>query len=132
MTEALVKKIHWLGHDAFRIDGSKTVYIDPYQIKGGPTADLILVSHEHFDHCSPEDVAKIQGPKTIVVTEKDSAKKLDRRCSGRKARGNLEDRGDYGTGRTVLQYGQGLSPQEEQLAGLCGRDGRRAHLPRRG
>ncbi len=76
MTENLAKKIVWLGHDGFRIDTEKTIYFDPYQIEGGPEADLILVSHDHFDHCSPEDVAKIQGEKTVIVTEKDSAKKL--------------------------------------------------------
>jgi len=70
------RKIKWLGHDGFRIDAEKTIYIDPYQIAGGPTADLILISHEHFDHCSVEDVAKIQGSNTVIVTEKDSAKKL--------------------------------------------------------
>ena len=72
----IVKDIHWLGHDAFRIDGEKVVYIDPYQIKDGPKADIILVSHEHFDHCSPEDIQKIRQATTIIVTEKGSAKKL--------------------------------------------------------
>jgi L-ascorbate metabolism protein UlaG (beta-lactamase superfamily) len=72
----LIKKIHWLGHDGFRIDGDKIIYIDPYQIKGGPKADMILITHEHFDHCSPDDVLKIQQSKTVIVTEKDSAKKL--------------------------------------------------------
>jgi L-ascorbate metabolism protein UlaG (beta-lactamase superfamily) len=70
------KKITWLGHDGFRIDSKKIIYLDPYGISGGPKADLILISHDHFDHCSPEDVAKIQGSKTVIVTEKDSAKKL--------------------------------------------------------
>lgn len=70
------KKIHWLGHDGFRIDASKIIYFDPFQISGGPKADIIFISHEHFDHCSPEDVAKIQGPNTVIVTEKDSAPKL--------------------------------------------------------
>ena len=37
---------------------------------------MILVSHDHYDHCSPEDIAKIQGPQTVIVTEADSAKKL--------------------------------------------------------
>ena len=70
------RKIKWLGHDGFLIDAGKTIYLDPYQIAGGPTADLILISHEHFDHCSVEDVAKIQDSNTVIVTEKDSAKKL--------------------------------------------------------
>lgn len=76
MIETIRDKIHWLGHDAFRIDGVETVYFDPYQVSSGPKADLILVSHDHFDHCSPEDVAKIQAPQTVIVTEKDSAKNL--------------------------------------------------------
>ncbi len=76
MIKAFADKITWLGHDGFRIDAEKTIYVDPYQIEGGPVADLILITHDHFDHCSPEDVAKIQGPETVIITEKDSAKKL--------------------------------------------------------
>ncbi len=70
------KKIHWLGHDGFRIDASRVIYFDPFQIKAGPKADIICVSHEHFDHCSPEDIEKIQTADTVIVTEKDSARKL--------------------------------------------------------
>lgn len=76
MIEDLLKKIVCLGHDGFRIDASKTVYIDPYQISDGPEADLILITHEHFDHCSPDDVAKVQHSGSVIVTEKDSATKL--------------------------------------------------------
>jgi len=60
-------KIFWLGHDSFRIEGTKRVYIDPYQLKGGPTADVILVTHEHFDHLSLEDIRKIASPQTVIV-----------------------------------------------------------------
>ena len=76
MIKSFAENIHWLGHDGFRIDSEKIIYFDPYQIEAGPRADLILVTHDHFDHCSPEDVAKIQGPQTTIVTEKDSAGKL--------------------------------------------------------
>ena len=74
--QEMVGKIRWLGHDGFRIDASKTVYVDPFQIEGGPTADLVLVTHAHFDHCSPEDVAKVADDRTVIVTEKDSAATL--------------------------------------------------------
>ncbi|HDL07273.1 MAG TPA: MBL fold metallo-hydrolase [Desulfobacteraceae bacterium] len=72
----IAKKIVWLGHDGFRIDAEKTIYFDPYEIKSEVKADLILVTHEHFDHCSPEDISKIQHSGTVIITEKDSAKKL--------------------------------------------------------
>ena len=74
--QEMINNIKWLGHDSFRITGSKTIYLDPYQIGPADPADLVLVTHEHFDHCSPEDVAKVQGPGTKVITEKDSAAKL--------------------------------------------------------
>jgi len=76
MVEALLKKIHWLGHDGFRIDAAKIIYIDPYQIHSTVPADIILVSHDHFDHCSPEDILKIQTKGTVIITDRASADKL--------------------------------------------------------
>src|SRR3989337_2854707 len=72
----MLKDIHWLGHDTFKITGEKTVYTDPFKIKKKDTADFILITHEHFDHCSPEDVKKIQGPNTVIVATSDCAQKL--------------------------------------------------------
>lgn len=60
-------KISWLGHDCFRIKDGETIYIDPFRIEGGEKADIILVTHEHYDHCSPEDIKKITSDKTVIV-----------------------------------------------------------------
>lgn len=69
--------IHWLGHDSFRLESAGLqIYIDPYQLSGGPPADLILITHDHQDHCSPADVAKIQKEETIIVTIAAAAAKL--------------------------------------------------------
>ncbi|MEW6003379.1 MAG: MBL fold metallo-hydrolase [Nitrospirota bacterium] len=72
----MVKDIQWLGHDTFKILGEKVIYTDPFKIKKKDTSDIILITHEHFDHCSPEDVKKIQGPNTVIVATADCAKKL--------------------------------------------------------
>jgi len=74
--KTMVKDIHWLGHDTFKIVGEKVIYTDPFKIKKKDTADIILITHEHFDHCSPEDVNAVQGPKTVIVATSDCAKKL--------------------------------------------------------
>ncbi|MBI5607188.1 MAG: MBL fold metallo-hydrolase [Deltaproteobacteria bacterium] len=69
--------LRWLGHDSFRIEADGLmIYIDPFQIKEGPKADLIFITHDHGDHCSPEDVAKIQKTETIIITVAQAAAKL--------------------------------------------------------
>ncbi len=72
----MFKNIHWLGHDTFKITGEKVIYTDPFRIKKRDTADIILITHEHHDHCSPEDVEKISSPQTVIVAPADCREKL--------------------------------------------------------
>jgi L-ascorbate metabolism protein UlaG (beta-lactamase superfamily) len=64
-----MKNIHWLHHSSFMmILGDKTVYIDPYEIGDVlKPADIIFITHEHFDHFSPADIKKIIKKGTLVV-----------------------------------------------------------------
>jgi len=74
--DAMVKDIHWLGHDTFKIVGEKIIYTDPFKITKKDKADIILITHEHYDHCSPDDVKAVQGPDTVILAPSDCAKKL--------------------------------------------------------
>jgi L-ascorbate metabolism protein UlaG (beta-lactamase superfamily) len=69
-------KISWLGHSAFRLSNGKVVYIDPFQIKAAAPADVILITHEHYDHCNLEDVKKIIKSNTVIVTTAAAQDKL--------------------------------------------------------
>lgn len=59
--------IEWLGHDSFKISyGGKSIYIDPFKVSSG-SADLILVTHEHFDHCDTASINKLSSEGTVVI-----------------------------------------------------------------
>ena len=67
----------WLGHDTFLIEGEKIVYTDPYVLPENPKkADLILITHDHYDHCDAGKVKQIQKSDTVIVTTPDCARKL--------------------------------------------------------
>lgn len=67
----------WYGHDAFRVGGPPLVYIDPWNLpEDVPLADVVLITHEHYDHCSPDDVEKILGPDTVIVAPEQALQKL--------------------------------------------------------
>ncbi|MGH9434425.1 MAG: MBL fold metallo-hydrolase [Terriglobia bacterium] len=56
-----------IAHDTFRIAGSKVLYTDPFRVAKPDKPDLVLLSHEHSDHMSLEDLAKVITPKTHIV-----------------------------------------------------------------
>ena len=73
----MLDRIHWLGHSGFRIDGPPTIYIDPWRLGANPPpADLVLVTHPHYDHCSPDDVSRICGPEAVILANPGAAAKL--------------------------------------------------------
>ena len=56
-------------HSSIRIKKDVTIYIDPYKIdKDYNDADYVFCTHEHYDHFSPEDIAKVIKEDTVIVT----------------------------------------------------------------
>ncbi len=53
---------------SIKITGTKTIYFDPLDIEGAPhDADMIFITHEHYDHFSPDDIKKIIKEDTQVI-----------------------------------------------------------------
>jgi L-ascorbate metabolism protein UlaG (beta-lactamase superfamily) len=57
-------------------DSGRTIYIDPFQMNEEPkNADYILITHDHYDHFSPEDIAKVANSNTILIVPEKMEKK---------------------------------------------------------
>lgn len=64
----MIDRIRWQGHGSFTIEGAPLIQIAPWRVvKAEAPPDLILVGHDHYDHCSPVDVEKIRGKNTVIV-----------------------------------------------------------------
>jgi L-ascorbate metabolism protein UlaG (beta-lactamase superfamily) len=64
----MINNIQWLGHGGFVIHGPPIIYISPLRVTRTPFhADAILVGHDHYDHCSAADIAKLRGADTKVI-----------------------------------------------------------------
>jgi L-ascorbate metabolism protein UlaG (beta-lactamase superfamily) len=73
--------IRSLGHASFQIKGKgKIIYVDLKKhgevVETNETADLILVTHSHADHCSAERINKVRKKDTAVIAPKQSAKEI--------------------------------------------------------
>jgi L-ascorbate metabolism protein UlaG (beta-lactamase superfamily) len=98
----LLDSVEWLGHAGFRITaGRKTVYIDPYRVANGPPADLILVTHGHYDHFSPQDVERLSQRDTVVVAPPAVAERVGGRVVSLAAGEGIDDPLDV---RAVAAY----------------------------
>jgi L-ascorbate metabolism protein UlaG (beta-lactamase superfamily) len=56
-----------IAHDTFRVAGSKVIYTDPFKVAKNDKADIVLLSHDHFDHLSLDDLNKVCTPETTIV-----------------------------------------------------------------
>ena len=74
-------ELKWLGHSSVYINNSKVIYIDPYNLQNVESlekADLVFLTHSHYDHCSILDIEKIIKDSTTIVLTPDCQSKVTR------------------------------------------------------
>lgn len=73
----MLENIDVLCHSSIKITRENIIYIDPFKIdKNYNDADIIFITHAHYDHYSEEDIDKVKTENTIVVAPKDLLNKL--------------------------------------------------------
>lgn len=61
---------------SIKITGEKIIYFDPLKVEESHDADLILITHSHWDHFSKEDILKIKKESTKIIAPKDSKEEI--------------------------------------------------------
>jgi len=93
MADAL-EGITWLGHASFKISAPEgVIYIDPWRLEKPEPADLILITHEHHDHFSADDLEKTRDVDTALVTTEAVAAQLRGDVKTVKAGDSVEAKG---------------------------------------
>ena len=73
----MIENVELLCHNSIRIEKDKIIYIDPFKIKKElHDANIIFVTHNHYDHFSKEDILKINNNEAIYVVTKDIENEL--------------------------------------------------------
>lgn len=74
----MIERIQWLGHGSFVIQGPPIIYINPWRVvRDVFHADVILVGHEHYNHCSLADISKLRGPDTCIIGSERVAQEIE-------------------------------------------------------
>ncbi len=73
----MLERFTWFKQSGYLWKGDElALYIDPWEVSGGVAADVILITHAHFDHLSKDDIAKIRKPGTRILAPADVAAEL--------------------------------------------------------
>lgn len=92
----MIENIDVMAHSSIKIRSDKTIYFDPYLVVGQlHDADIVFLTHDHYDHYSPEDLAKVANGETIIVAP-------------RSTEANLMERGEDPTRIVFVEPGQTL------------------------
>ena len=76
----MLENVEVLCHSSIKINKEKVIYIDPFKIeKNYNDADIVFITHDHFDHYSEEDIDKVIKENTTIIMPEELLTKLLRK-----------------------------------------------------
>jgi L-ascorbate metabolism protein UlaG (beta-lactamase superfamily) len=73
----MLENIEVLYHSSIKINTNKIIYFDPFKIDNNYNdADIIFITHDHYDHYSEEDIDKVKNNNTIIIAPEELLTKL--------------------------------------------------------
>ena len=76
----MLENIEVLYHSSIRISKNKVIYIDPFKIdKNYNDADIVFITHDHYDHYSAEDIDKVINKNTTIIIPEELLTKILRK-----------------------------------------------------
>lgn len=92
----MLDNIEVLYHSSIRINKEKIIYIDPFKIdRNFNDADIIFITHDHYDHYSEEDIEKVINENTTIIIPEELLTKLLRKGINKNAIITVEPNKEY-------------------------------------
>ena len=92
----MIENIEVLYHSSIRISKNKVIYIDPFKIdKNYNDADIVFITHDHFDHYSEEDIDKVINENTTIIIPEELLTKILRKGINKNAVITVESNKEY-------------------------------------
>ena len=92
----MLENIEVLYHSSIRINKEKTIYIDPFKIdRNYNDADIVFITHDHYDHYSEEDIDKVINENTTIIISEELLTKLLRKGINKNAIITVEPNKNY-------------------------------------
>ena len=92
----MIEDIEVLYHSSIRISKNKIIYIDTFKIdKNYNDADIVFITHDHFDHYSEEDIDKVINENTTIIIPEEMLTKILRKGINKNAVITVESNKEY-------------------------------------
>ena len=92
----MLENVEVLCHSSIKINKEKVIYIDPFKIeKNYNDADIVFITHDHYDHYSEEDIDKVINENTIIIIPEELLTKLLRKGINKNAVITVESNKEY-------------------------------------